>query len=304
METENKNYEDVKVYYDGSHYIGIPQENFSHGKGIKKQSKTAVPPPEQTELKAKFETAYKESQNLPKRERKKYITEKLQADITDKTERRVYVEQNIERKKTNAIKRRIRLWRKVYTQGKWDYFVTFTFDSKKHTSESFEKTLRNTLKHAVQRKGWKYIGVWERGSETDRLHFHGIFYIPDGAMIGTLEQLTDYSTKLHRRQTTYSNTHFLKQFGRNDFKEICHRDLEHSVNYILKYIEKSGERLVYGGELPTYFKSSILSNDIACPIGVDDKKLLLFDNFTCIDENGVVVGKVSPEVIEQMPKAN
>lgn len=303
MENENKNYADVKVYYDGSHYIGIPQENFPHGKGIKKQSK-AETPPEQMELKEKYETAYRESQSLPYRERKKFIDERMKAEIADDTERKAFVEQNIERKKDNAAKRRIRLWRKVYTQGEWDYFVTFTFDSKKHTPESFERSLRNTLKHAVQRKGWKYIGVWERGSETNRLHFHGIFYIPENSMIGTLEQLTDYSTKLHRRQTTFSNTHFLKQFGRNDFKEICHRDLEHLVNYILKYIEKSGERLVYGGDLPTYFKSSILSNDIACPIGVDDKKLLLFDNFTCIDENGVVVGKVSPEVIAQMPKAN
>lgn len=83
------------------------------------------------------------------------ISEQIQTEISDNAKCKAFVEQNLERKKTNAIKRRIRLWRKVYTQGKWDYFVTFTFDSKKHTPESFEKTLRNTLKHAVQRKGWK-----------------------------------------------------------------------------------------------------------------------------------------------------
>lgn len=148
------------------------------------------------------------------------------------------------------------------------------------------------------------IGVWERGNETNRLHFHGIFYIPENGMIGTLTEITDYSTKKHRKQTTFSNTHFLERFGRNDFKEICSRDLTHSVNYLLKYIEKSGERIVYGGDLPTYFKSNILSNDIICGYGIEDKKLLLFDDFTCIDDNGVVMGKVSPEVIAQMPKAN
>lgn len=303
MEHGNKNYTDVKVYCDGSHYIGIPKENYPHGKGIKKQSK-AVQTPKQTKLKAKFETAYKESQSLPKRKRKKYIAEQIETEISDKTERHAFVEQNLERKKTNVIKRRIRLWRKVYTQGRWDYFVTFTFDSKKHTPESFENTLRNTLKHAVQRKGWKYIGVWERGNETNRLHFHGIFYIPKNGMIGTLTEITDYSTKKHRKQTTFSNTHFLERFGRNDFKEICSRDLAHSVKYLLKYIEKSGERIVYGGYLPTYFKSNILSNDIVCCYGVEDKKLLLFDDFTCIDDNGVIMGKVSPEVIARLPKAN
>lgn len=41
------------------------------------------------------------------------------------------------------------------------------------------------------------------------------------------------------------------------------------------------------------------------PIGIDDKKMLLFDDFTCIDGDGVVHGKAtSPEVLAQMPKAN
>lgn len=298
---EYKNYADVKIYYDGSHYIGIPKENYSHGKGCKHRGKTVA---KQTKTKAKFDIAYRESQILPKRERKKYIAEQMKAEFSDDTECKAFVERNLERKKTNATKRRIRLWRKVYTQGKWDYFATFTFDSKKHTTESFEKSLLNTLKHAVQRKGWKYIGVWERGSETSRLHFHAILHIPDNGMIGKLEQITDYSTKRHRKQTTFSNTHFLKQFGRNDFKEISNRDLAHAVNYILKYIEKSGERLVYGGYLPTYFKSNVLSNDIICGYGEEEKKIILADDFTCIDDNGVVVGKVSPEVIEEMPKVN
>ena len=68
-------------------------------------------------------------------------------------------------------------------------------------------------------------------------------------------------------------------------------------------MEKSGERLVYGGKLPTYFQSDILEEDIACSIGVDDRKALLFDNFTCIDD-GEIIGKVSKEVIDQMPKCN
>lgn len=187
---------------------------------------------------------------------------------------------------------------------RWDYFVTFTYSDEQHTEETFRKKLANTLKHLVARKGWKYIGVWERGNDTDRLHFHGIFHIPDGSMIGNLEEVKDYDTRNHHMQTTLQNTHFLKHFGRNDFKPICRPDdVSNAVKYITKYMEKSGERLVYGGKLPTFFKSDILEDDIACPIGIDDRKALLFDNFTCIND-GEIIGKVSKEVIDQMPKCN
>lgn len=288
----------AKIYNDGSHFIAIPPENFTGGKHKKQPPKATT----QDTKKQAFETAYKESLSLPKRERKKYITEKLQSEFETAEQAKAYTAQNLERKKTNAAKRYTRLWRKVRLQ-QWNYFVTFTYDGEKHTEESFKNTLRNTLKHLVYRYKWKYIGVWERSPDKQRLHFHGIFVIPK--MMGKLETVTDYDTRKHRKQTTFQNTHFLEQFGRNDFKEICERNVERSVKYLLKYIEKSGERLVYGGNLPTYIKSSILDEDIICPTGVDDKKVILFDDFTCIDEDGVVRGKASsPEVIAQMPTAN
>ncbi len=301
-------YKDTKVYSDGSHYIAIPPENFPSKQRKRKKPrpkhttkpKTDGTPP--TTPKDKFETAYKESQSLPKRERKKYIADKLKAEFKTAEQVKEFIAQNIERKKINAYKRYTRLWRKVHLQSEWNYFVTFTYDDTKLDEVQFKKKLRNALKHAVNRNGWKYIGVWERSPEKQRLHFHGIFYIPQ--MIGEIVEVKDYSTKSHRMQTTYQNTHFLKEFGRNDFKAIdIPNDISQSVKYLLKYIEKSGEKLVYGGKLPTYFKSDILDEDIACGFGVDEKKLLLFDNFECIDE-GVLMGKVSPEVIEQMPKAN
>ncbi len=291
---------DAKIYNDGSHFIAIPPDNFKSGKHKKQPPKKATT---QDPQKQAFETAYKESQSLPKRERKKYIAEKLQGEFETAEQAKEYTEQNIERKKTNAAKRYTRLWRKVRLQS-WNYFVTFTFDGKKHDEQSFRKSLSNSLKHLVSRKGWKYIGVWEHGKDTERLHFHGIFVIPENAMIGKLETVTDYDTRKHRKQTTFQNTHFLKQFGRNDFKEICERNVEHSVKYLLKYIEKSGERLIYGGDLPTYIKGNILDEDIVCPTGIDDKKVILFDDFTCIDSDGVVRGKATPEVLAQMPTAN
>ena len=71
----------------------------------------------------------------------------------------------------------------------------------------------------------------------------------------------------------------------------------------MKYIEKSGERLIYGGKLPTYFESDILDEDVICHYGKDDRKAILADDFTCMVE-GEVIGTVSPEVIEKMPKVN
>lgn len=294
-------YQKAKVYHDGSHFIAMPLKNFSrHRRRYKPKTKKEETP---DSPKSKFETAYTESQSLPKRERKKYIKEKLQDTFPNEERAKEFIENNIERKKTNAAKRRVRLMRKVYLQ-EWNYFVTFTFSDELHTEETFKDKLRNTLKHMVARKGWKYIGVWERSPVKQRLHFHGIFYIPENAMIGELLEVRDYSTKSHNMQTTYQNTHFQKHFGRNDFKKLGRQeDVMQSVRYLLKYIEKSNERLVYGGKLPTYFVSDILDEDIICPYGVDDRKAILFDNFTCI-ENGCIIGQASEEVIKQMPKCN
>lgn len=114
-------YPKAKVYYDGSHFIATPPENFPRRKRRyqpKKEEKLDTP-------KEKFETAYAESQSLPRRERKKYIKEQMKEVFSTEEETTAYVNSNIERKKNNAIKRRIRLWRKVNLQ-QWNYFVTVT----------------------------------------------------------------------------------------------------------------------------------------------------------------------------------
>lgn len=123
-------------------------------------------------------------------------------------------------------------------------------------------------------------------------------------MIGELIETKDYSTKQHKMQTTFQNSHFLKQFGRSDFEPLGRKEeVTQSVKYLLKYIEKSGEKLIYGGKLPTYIKGDILDDEVICGYGVDDRKLLLADNFTCIVD-GEILGEVSPEIIEKMPKSN
>ena len=304
---------DAKVYSDGHHYIAIPKENFPSGQRKRKhpkrseddQTKSNTQQPENAALtpKEKFEKAYADSAGLKKAERKTYLETELKDAFNSQAEAADFIEENLQRKQRNEITRKIRLYRKLNLQT-WNYFCTFTYDDKLHTEESFKKKLKNTLSHLSSRKGWKYIGVWERGGKTERLHFHCICFIPDNGLIGEFIEIKDYNTKTHKMQITMQNTHFLKHFGRNDFESIAHQaEVEQSIRYIIKYIEKSGERIVYSRGLYAYIITDILDEEMLCPYGVDDRKIIIADNFTCID-NGEIIGTVCPEVISKMRKSN
>lgn len=125
-----------------------------------------------------------------------------------------------------------------------------------------------------------------------------------GETISDKEQRSEYSLNSHKRQIIIQNTYFNDKFGRNDFSPIdTERDIGSAVAYLMKYIGKSGERLVYSRGLPTYFVSDIMEKDVICTIGQEDRKLLLSDDFECWDE-GCFVGKVSPETIRLLRKSN
>lgn len=304
-------FQKAKIYHDGSHYIAIPAENFPRNY---KRRKTAFKPPDEpirinvcndsnppTTLKQRFEDTYKESLSLPRKERRIHIQNAMKQDFATDEELSAFVKDNARRKQTNLIARRIRLMRKVLWQ-KWDYFCTFTYDDKKLTEEQFRKKLSNTLKHMVARKGWKYVGVWERGEATERLHFHALCYAPQ--MPGELEIRRDLDTRTNQMQTTCQSTHFLKQFGRNDFKQIVtSKDISGAVGYITKYLEKSGERIVYGGKLPTYKLSDVMDDDIITMYGTGDLKAILFDDINCIVD-GEILGPATEENLSKLPCCN
>lgn len=281
---------------------GVPLTNEDVSKEDMPQTDTAHKERRMTR-KELFDELYAKTVGMPRNERKAYITEEMTAYFKDAALARQFVEQHFERKLRNLICRRIRLIRKVNLQ-EFNYFCTFTYDDKKHTEESFRKKLRNTLSHFCSRKDWRYVGVWERSPEKQRLHFHGLFYIPEGTMPGNISEVNSYSFADRSRQITLQNSYFLKEFGRNDFEDITdNRRVGDAIAYITKYMEKSGEKIVYSRGLHTYFISDITDEDIVCNIGTDDRKLLLYDDFVCIDE-GVLIGKVSKEVIRKMRKCN
>ena len=260
---------------------------------------TAVSP----SLKEIFERLYKEHLYDSKRKRKREIIKGMLPYCKDYEDAKLFTELNLRRKRNNLIARRIRMTRKANLQD-FNFFVTFTYSDVLHTEQSFKKGLGTCLRHYADRKGWKCMGVWERSPEKQRLHFHGIFYIPEGTMPGQMMDVNDFNFKSKKRKITHQNTYFNEHFGRSDFEKIDNNYvLQDAMNYLMKYIEKSGERIVYYGDLPQYFVSDVMEDDIICPYGEDGRKFILADSFGCWDE-GEYMGQVSKETIAKMPKAN
>ena len=251
-----------------------------------------------------FEELYAKYIDLKKAKRKKKIIDEMLKYFEDYDSCFQFVMNNFERKQRNLICRRIRMTRKA-NLANFNYFCTFTYDDNKHTEFSFKKGLKTCLRNMCYRKNWKYMGVWERAPQTNRLHFHGLFSIPENSLSGGIIEVRDYDTKAHKMRTTYQSTFFNTKFGRSDFELIDEDDrrLGNALAYLMKYIEKTGEKIVYSKGLPQYFISDILDEDIVCRIGQEDKKLLLFDDFHCLDE-GEIIGQVCPETIEKMRKCN
>ena len=298
------NYKQCKVYHDGSHYIGIPKGSYPS------RSRPRKPVEEEGEYadgldaakKAYFEELYARYQDDRPKDRKEKIAADMLPFFDSKEESAGYVDAHFDRKKRNLICRRIRAFRRASLQP-LNYFVTLTYDDQLHTEDSFRQRLKETLSRFAFRKGWRYMGVWERGGKTERLHFHGLFYIPEGTMPGTMEEVTDFDTRSKRMRTTLQSTYFNEHYGRSDFEKLNPHTLRINLQYLLKYIEKSGEKIMYSRQMRQYLVSDIREDDVVMPFGKEDRKLILFSDFTCIHD-GKRVGKVSPEVIEKMPKTD
>ncbi|MCM1368202.1 MAG: hypothetical protein NC184_05300 [Roseburia sp.] len=251
-----------------------------------------------------FDELYKKYLHLKSKAREEQILADMRVFFPKDKKLEEYIKDKLEKKKRNLICRRKRMVRKA-NLADFNFFCTFTYSNELHTEQSFKKALKKTFANFASRKGWKYMGVWERSPEKQRLHFHGLFEIPNGTIPGILKHKRDYSTISHKMQDTLQSEYFNERFGRNDFKVIDEYDnkLGNAVAYLMKYIEKTGERIVYSKGLYQYFISDITDDDVICPYGEEEKKLILADNFKCHDE-GVYIGRVSKSVIAQMRKSN
>ena len=293
----------VKVYFDGSHYIGILPNYYKAKKKGKNKDYTAEIDGKTVDLKQMYNEARENNRDKSRKERNKVIEKQFTELFKDSEIAVEFVKSQNERVRKNRNSKLFTLHKKLNILFP-NYFCTFTYDDKKMTEKEFKKKLKYKLNNLSCRNGWKYIGVWERTPENNRLHFHAIIRVPEGQMIGELVEKRDFDTRHKKMQTTIQNTYFNERFGRSDFKEINEHALDEAINYMIKYIEKSGERLVYARGIKPYFKADILEEDIACLLDEDNPgKILLFDNFLCI-KDGEVIGTVSPEVIDKMDKCD
>ena len=149
------------------------------------------------------------------------------------------------------------------------------------------------------------MGVWERAPKTKRLHFHGLLSVPEGTMPGELFEKRDYNLNTRRMQTTIQNTYFNERFGRCDFESVVRVPMmyDRAVGYILKYIEKTGERLVYSRGTPMYLITDVEEKDVLTRMGEENGKLLLVDNFECWDGDKYL-GRVNEGGKERAKKGN
>ena len=296
-------YAAAKVYHDGSHYVAIP---FIPGHKRKKPGRKGPPSDlfqmieeREVEERKKLEKqtvkqVFNDISDLKGQDKVDAAVEKLKEYCMPEAKARDMVEKVKENDYRAKVVRKQRFMRKAFLNH-FNYFVTFTYDDKKHTAESFKKALIVKLCKLKKKYGWKYAGVWEQ-SPNDRVHFHGFIYVPEGKMVGDIVVRRDFSLKTHQMQETNVNTYFEERFGRNDFREIINHKqaYEMGLSYILKYITKSNEKLVYSRGLPMYLVSDINEDDELCRMGRDDRKIVLPDDFECWDE-GEFLGNMSKE---------
>ena len=239
---------------------------------------------------------------LPKKERRKYIYENMRPFFASDESAKEWVSSAIDRRKRNLVLRRSRLARKIHLNT-FNYFCTFTYSDELHTAESFRKKLKNALSHFSSRNGWSYIGVWERAPESNRLHFHGIFNIPNGTMPGELIENNYYSIKSRRMNKAFENTYFNKRFGRSDFKVIDDsNNINNCIAYLCKYMEKTGERMIFSKHLPQYYIGDILEEDVVMRTGNEERKLILFDDFMLLNAtSGEILGSAEAYNIKSLP---
>ena len=231
---------EYKIYHDGSHYIARESVK-GRNRTVTRRGRSA--------LITLFDILYDETIKndiATDEEKKRYITDRLINDYcVDTPDIDIFVEENFGRKTRNIWQREKRFRRKAYL-NRWNYFVTFTYDGKKHTEETFIKRLRKCLANLHTRRGWRYMGVTERGEESGRFHYHFLMYIPDGQMVGKLYK------KRGTVQETISNEFFERKFGRNDFQEIIMNvNGGNAVEYCLKYMRKTNTRGIYSRGIPT-----------------------------------------------------
>lgn len=251
-----------KVHHDGSHYVAKRVEkDITHNKRPRLRS-------ELSDFEKDFRDCYKHATVLGlrrKKEIKSFVKDQLSADYCYLSNFEENIERELDRELLNLYNRKKRFRRKAYLND-WNYFCTFTYDAKMMSEEEFKTRLRRCLSNLHSRRGWRYMGVWERGERGNRLHFHALVFVPEGEMVGVLFDEEYYDKKSHSRKVAHRNTFFDLRFGRSDFKKLSSQEVKHGtvMNYLLKYLQKTGEKIIYSRGIPSEEILPLQEDDLIC----------------------------------------
>ena len=261
-----------KIYSDGNHFVGTR---------ILFDVKKSCHVKHKSDMDKLFDNLYFEAvkQNLRNDKLKEYIKTGLLAEYGEIIHLDNYLDKHIKSKIHNLYARLKRFRRKV-NLNKWNYFTTITYDSEKMDEDTFRRKLRKCLSNLHTRRNWRYMGVFEFSPEENRLHFHAMMYIPNGEMVGKIFEEKSYSTKKKSMQVAHINTFFQKTFGRCDFASISNEDLKYggTANYLTKYLNKTGEKIVYSRGILSEICLFVDNKDIATIYTDFVLKFVLFDD--------------------------
>lgn len=264
-----------RVYNDGGHYVAkwidyVKTELRPRHRVVQHSAKDKI-----------FDYHYIEGlqSGLRKIALENYLADNLESHCSEGENVFEYVRKRIKGKYHNLHARKKRFKRKAVL-NKWNYFVHFTYDDDKVNETEFARKLRKCLSNLHTRHRWRYMGAFERAPETGRLHFHGIFYIPEGEMISQLYLKRDYSTTKHCMQEIHCNKHFERRFGRNDFEELDEMAIKQGdvIDYILKYIGKSNEKIFYSRGIKDSICVELNVRDLACEMQGYFRRYVVFDD--------------------------
>lgn len=273
----------MKVYHDGGHHVGtLVLPSHKHTRWRQKHDSDAdrlYRDFYRTSMQAQKECKTRYQVNAARLRAKCDALRALeQAFPDDKQSLRGKVEGMHERMLASIAGRKKRFRRKAFL-NEWTHFATITYDSTLWQSEDlFRRAVDKTFSNFHTRNGWRYMGVWEQGELNERLHFHCLLYVPDGEMVGAIYNRSDYAHKTHGVRITCCNTYFERRFGRNDFEPLDRQELGHSIEYILKYLEKSGERIRYSRGIPSEIYIPVRSLDVVDEYTDFVPKFILYDD--------------------------
>lgn len=295
----------VVTLNDGKYALGQPKDN-PNDRLIEPTDKSLTKPNNDVHItthKQIFDELYQKCIDLKPHIRKQTILKDMSSLFSNEEHAKSFVDEQWKRKRRNLYVRRQRFEYKAYNQN-YEYFFTITYDDKKHDEQSFEKSLKQAFSNLHKRYGCLFQGVWERGKENDRLHFHGLIYDPNKKITSELEQVSDYNPKTGKMKTYLQSKYFFDKFGRNEFSEIIPQMYDSAIRYITKYLSKQGVKPYYSKGLYRFIESDIDGNDVLCRMdGTDERdiRLLVAGDFRVWQE-GVCLGDASPETMAKAPK--